>query len=100
MKKNPLKREDLRDFIQCFHSENLHERKDAWHPEGNPEGRWRKFTYEEIVTRDKTSLDLFWLKDKSLADLDNLPDPGELAGATIENLEAAVESFKELAQRL
>jgi type I restriction enzyme M protein len=40
----------------------------------NPDGRWRKFTYDEIIARDKTNLDIFWLKDKSLA-LDNLPDP-------------------------
>jgi len=46
----------------------------TWHAEKNPEGRWRKFTYDEIVNRDKTSLDITWLKDKSLADLDNLPD--------------------------
>jgi type I restriction enzyme M protein len=46
----------------------------------NPEGRWRKFSYEQIVARDKTSLDIFWLKDKSLADLDNLPEPDVLAG--------------------
>jgi len=50
--------------------------------------------------RDKTSLDIFWLRDKSLADLDNLPDPDELAGDIVENLEAAVESFKEVAQRI
>jgi len=45
----------------------------------NPEGRWRKFSYEELKARDKTSLDVFWLRDKSLTDLDNLPEPDELA---------------------
>jgi DNA repair protein RadC len=69
---------------------------ETWHPETNPEGRWRKFTYDEIISRDKTSLDITWLKDKSLADLDNLPDPDVLANDIIENLEAAVESFKEI----
>lgn len=100
LKKNPLKQEDLQDFIKCYHPEKRQARKETWHPETNPEGRWRKFTYDEIVSRDKTSLDLFWLKDKGLADLDNLPNPDELAGDIIDNLEAAVESFKELAQRL
>jgi len=52
------------------------------------------------VARGQTSLDLVWLRDKSLADLDNLPDPDELANDIIDNLAAAVESFKELAQRL
>jgi type I restriction enzyme M protein len=48
-------------------------RTETWNEE-NPDGRWRKFTYDEIIARDKTNLDIFWLKDKS-ADLDNLPDP-------------------------
>jgi type I restriction enzyme M protein len=100
LKKNPLKLEDLRDFIQCYHPENRHIRKETWHLETNPEGQWRKFTYDEIMSRDKTSLDVFWLRDKSLADLDNLPDPDVLANDIIENLEAAVESFKEIAQRI
>jgi len=52
--------------------------------------------FDEIIARDKTSLDMTWLKDKSLADLDNLPDPDVLAGDIIENLEAAVVSFKEI----
>ena len=59
-------------------------------------GRWRKFSYEEIVARDKTSLDITWLKDKSLADLDNLPDPDVIAEDIIENLEAGLESFREI----
>ena len=62
----------------------------------NPEGRWRKFTYEELIARDKTSLDVFWLKDKSLSDLDNLPEPDELAEEIIENLEAGLNSFRQV----
>jgi hypothetical protein len=50
--------------------------------------------------RDKTSLDIFWLKDKSLVDLDNLPSPDVLAGDIMENLQAALESFKTLAENL
>jgi type I restriction enzyme M protein len=96
LKKSPLKFEDLRDFIDCYNPGNRHKREEKWHPETNPEGRWRKFTYDEIVSRDKTSLDITWLKDKSLADLDNLPDPDVLAADIIENLESAVESFKEI----
>ena len=88
--------EDLKEFIECYNAANRHKREETWHPENNPEGRWRKFTYEEIASRDKTSLDITWLKDKSLADLDNLPDPDILANDIIENLEAAVESFKEI----
>ena len=62
----------------------------------NTEGRWRRFTYDELVARDKTSLDVFWLRDKSLTDLDNLPEPDELAEEIIENLEAGLESFRQV----
>ena len=66
----------------------------------NPEGRWRKFSYEEIIGRDKTSLDITWLKDKSLADLDNLPDPDVLAEEIVENLESALDGFRLIVEKL
>ena len=79
---------------------NRHKRKATWHAEKNPEGRWRKFTYDELVARDKTSLDLFWLKDDSLADLDNLPEPMDLAEEIIDNIEAGLLSFRTVAAAL
>lgn len=96
LKKNPLTFQDLSDFITCFHPENRHERSETWHPETNPDGRWRRFTYEEIMTRDKTNLDITWIKDESLADLENLPEPDEIAAEIVENVEAALESFREV----
>ncbi len=96
LKKKPMRFEHLQDFIDCYNPENRHERKATWSPKRNPEGRWRKFTYKEIMARDKTSLDIFWLKDKSLADLENLPDPEDLAEEIIENLEAGLNSFREV----
>src|SRR5690606_18774629 len=56
LKKKPLTFQDLTDFITCFNSENRHERSETWHPEKNPDGRWRRYTYDEIMARDKTSL--------------------------------------------
>lgn len=96
LKKNPLKLEDLSEFITCYNADNIHKRKETYHAETNLEGRWRRFTYEDIIARDKTSLDITWLKDKSLTDLDNLPDPDELASDIIENLESGIESFREI----
>lgn len=96
LKKNPMQLEDLRDFINCYNPTNRHNRKETYNAQTNTEGRWRKFTYDEIISRDKTSLDITWIKDKSLADLDNLPDPDVLAGDIIENLEAGLESFREI----
>jgi type I restriction enzyme M protein len=100
LKKKTLRVEDLKDFIQSYNPLNRHERKATWHPDHNPESRWRKFSYEDIMARDKTSLDIFWLKDKSLADLDNLPEPDELAAEIIENLEAGLNSFREIINAL
>lgn len=94
LKKNPLKLSDLKDFIALYNPENRHKRTETYNAETNPEGRWRKFAYDEIITRDKTSLDITWLKDKSLADLDNLPDPDVLATDIIENIEAGLDSFR------
>lgn len=99
LKQHPMTDADLEDFIRCYHPENRHERAETWSPE-NPDGRWRRFSAEEILKRDKTSLDIFWIKDKSLADLDNLPDPDELASDIIENLQNALESFQELMGQL
>ncbi len=86
-------------FITCYHPENRQERQETW-SEDNPDGRWRKFGVEEILARDKTSLDIFWIKDKSLADLDHLPSPDELANDIIENLQSALESFQDLNAQL
>ncbi len=100
LKKKPLRFEDLQDFIACYNPLNRHQRKENWNEQSNPEGRWRKFSFDQITARDKTSLDIFWLKDKSLADLDNLPEPDELVNEIIENLEAGLNSFRDIAATL
>jgi type I restriction enzyme M protein len=100
LKRKPLRFEDLSDFIACYNPGNRHKRKETWHAEKNPTGRWRKFTHAELAARDKTSLDLFWLKDDSLTDLENLPEPTDLAEEIIENIEAGLESFRTVAATL
>lgn len=99
LKTNPLKRNDLDEFVKCYNPKNRNKRKPTW-TEKNSDGRWRAFDYEEVVNRDKASLDIFWLKDKSLEDSENLPDPGILAQEIVEDLEAALEQFREIAEDL
>ena len=94
LKRKPLRFDDLAEFITCYNPENRQKRKATWHPEKNPDGRWRKYAYAELIARDKTSLDLFWLKDDSLADLDNLPEPEILAEEIIDNIEAGLNNFR------
>ncbi|RJP43611.1 MAG: SAM-dependent DNA methyltransferase, partial [Desulfobacteraceae bacterium] len=99
LKTKSLKREDLDDFVACYHPENRHDRKAAWSEE-NPEGRWRAYSYDELIRRDKTSLDIFWLKDESMEDSDHLPDPEILALEILTDLEAALEQFREIVEDL
>ena len=96
LKKKPLRFEDLQDFISCYNPANRQNRQETWHETENPDGRWRKYGIDQILARDKTSLDIFWLKDKTLADLDNLPEPDDLAEEIIENIEAGLASFREV----
>jgi hypothetical protein len=60
-------------------------------------GRWRVYGYDELVARDKASLDIFWLRDDSLADSDNLPPPDVIAQEIVDDLEAALEQFRLIA---
>ena len=89
LKTNPLKRSDLDDFVACYNADNRHQRKET--------ERFRKFDYDELIKRDKASLDIFWLKDDSLEDADNLPDPDVLAQEIVDDLAAALEQFAEIA---
>lgn len=99
LKKSPLSFDDLKEFVKLYNPENRHNRKETW-SEDNPDGRWRKYSYEELTNRDKTSMDIFWIKDDSLTDLDNLPDPDILAAEIVENIEAGLESFREIVNGL
>jgi type I restriction enzyme M protein len=124
LKTNPLKREDLEEFVRLYNPGNRHDRKAMWfakdapHPNPPPQagegtkqnglppevgqgtgenGRWRAYDYEELINRDKASLDIFWLKDDSLADSENLPPPEVIAQEIVEDLEAALEQFRLIA---
>ncbi|VUT26378.1 MAG: N-6 DNA Methylase [Candidatus Methanolliviera sp. GoM_asphalt] len=92
LKTNPLRYEDLQDFIRCYNPENCLERKES--------ERFKAFTYDELMKRDKVSLDIFWLKDESLEDSENLPDPDLLARDVSENLESALEQFSTIYEDL
>lgn len=92
-KNNPITFKHLFDFIEKYKIGEENEREESWSTE-KPNGRWRKFSYEEIIERDKTNLDIFWLKDDNLIDLDNLPDPEVLIDDIIENVESALANFR------
>jgi len=92
LKTRTLKLDDLQDFIACYHPENRHERQET--------ERFKYYRYEDLMARDKASLDIFWLKDESLANLDGLPPPDVLQQEIIDHLEAALASFRDVAAAL
>ena len=96
LKTNPLKRADLDAFVECFHPANRHERTATWHEATHPEGRWRSYERDELSSRDKASLDVFWLKDEALQASSNLPAPHLIAAEIVEDLRAALEAFEGL----
>jgi type I restriction enzyme M protein len=86
LKTNPLGEPDLQEFIKCYNPQNRHDRQEM--------ERFKGFTFDELMQRDKVNLDIFWLKDESLEDSENLPDPEVLAMEIVENLETALEQFR------
>jgi type I restriction enzyme M protein len=92
LKTNPLRRENLDDFVACFRADNRHKRKET--------ERFKAFSYDELVKRDKASLDIFWLKDDSLEDAANLPAPDVIAAEIVEDLQAALDEFALIADDL
>lgn len=92
LKTKPLRREYLDDFVQAYNPPNRHERTET--------ERLRSFSYDELITRDDANLDIFWLRDESLEHSDSLPAPEVLAAEIIEDLQAALDQFAQVAAGL
>ena len=99
LKTNPLRRGDLDEFVECYNADNRQDRDGTW-SEDTTEGRWRSYSYEELVARDKANLDIFWLRDKSLEDSEDLPEPGIIAQEIADDLQTALEQFTAIAEEL
>src|SRR6266852_5037932 len=119
LREDGMSYEALDEFVACYNPTNRHERRPSWCAENasgsgpharsadvatagsrGPTGRWRAYSYDELMARDKLSLDIFWLRDESLADSANLPDPDVLAREIMEDLQAALEQFARIAEDL
>ena len=93
LKQHPLRRSDLDEFVQSYLAgTSRSERQES--------ERWRSFTYEEIIERDKVNLDISWLKDDSFEDIDSLPSPDVIARELVEELTAALSEFEAIAAAL
>jgi type I restriction enzyme M protein len=92
LKTRQLVRTDLDDFVACYKTKRRQDRVET--------ERFKSFTHEELMARDKASLDIFWLRDESLEDTDNLPAPQVIAAEIVEDLQAALDQFSEIAETL
>ena len=90
LKTKPMRYDALQDFISYYNPDNRHDRGES--------ERFKSFSYDELMQRDKVSLDIFWLRDESLEDTENLPEPDELAGEIVANLAAALEQFQDISE--
>ena len=92
LKQNPIKHEHLSDFEACYVTSDRHGRKET--------ECFKCFEVDDLLERDKTNLDIFWLKDDSLEDIDSLPPPDQIAAEIVENLQAALEAFQAVESEL
>lgn len=106
LKMNKLVRSDFDEFVELYKADDLKARVATWAEEqeedGGPhsDGRWREYSYDEIIARDKTNLDISWLKDDSLEDTENLQPPAVIASEIVELLTAALDEFKSVEEAL
>ena len=89
LKNNPLTRSHLDEFVECYNPDNRHERQES--------ERFHRFSYDDLMKRDKVNLDIFWLRDESMEDSANLPPPDEIAEEIVEDLRTALEQLEEIA---
>ena len=92
LKANPLTRADLDDFVACYNPGARHQRQES--------ERFRRFSYDDLMKRDKVNLDIFWLRDESMEDSANLPPPDQIAEEIVEDLRAALGQLEEIAMDL
>ena len=91
-KTKAMRRADLEEFVQLYQPGARNQRVES--------ERFKKFGYDELIARDKTNLDIFWLKDDSVIDAADLPAPDVLAEEILESLQAAVRDIEDLLEQL
>ena len=98
---NTMERHHLEDFVSCYNSANINARTETYNSENNPNGRWRKYSLEEILERDKTSLDITWIKfqddnDYTLAELvSSIEDKSNKIAEAVRKLKELIANIEE-----
>ena len=99
---NPMQRYHLDEFVECYKAADMAKRTETYDAETNPNGRWRKYSVEELLKRDKTSLDITWIKqgddtdDMSLAELlSNIKDRSDKIAESVKKLQELLANISE-----
>ena len=94
-KRNPLNKDDFKEFIECYHVDDMSQRKETW-SEDNPNGRWRKFSIDEILKRENTNLDIFWMEEEQEGPDYSIPELLEIMDESSQQISSSVAKLKEL----
>lgn len=99
---NPLLRHHLDEFVECYKADNINARTETYNAETNPNGRWRKYDVDEVMKRDKTSLDISWIKlndddnDMSLVELmSNIQEKSDNISKAVAELQKLLANINE-----
>lgn len=99
---NPMLRHHLDEFVECYKADNINARIETYNAETNPNGRWRKYDVDEVMKRDKTSLDISWIKlndddnDMSLAELmSNIQEKSDNISKAVAELQKLLSNIEE-----
>ena len=99
---NPMLRHHLDEFVECYKADNINARTESYNAETNPNGRWRKYDVDEVMKRDKTSLDISWIKlndddnDMSLAELmSNIQEKSDNISKAVAELQKLLANIEE-----
>lgn len=94
-KRNPLNKDDFKEFIDCYNADDITQRKETW-SEDNPNGRWRKFTIDELTKRENTNLDIFWMEEEQEGPDYSIPELLEIMDESSQQISSSVAKLKEL----
>lgn len=94
-KRNPLNKDDFKEFIECYCADDMSKRKETWSEE-NPNGRWRKFTIDELNKRENTNLDIFWMEEEQEGPDYSIPELLEIMDESSQQISSSVAKLKEL----
>lgn len=97
---NKLERHHLDDFVKCYNPENINARTETYDAEKNPSGRWRKYPVEELTARDKTSLDITWMKQGGEEEEHTLAELMATIKEQSQNISSAVSELEKLLRNI